>query len=191
MTRTPRHLFEAIRRSRYLAPKYRAVVDSSIQTNGFFALPENILLSMVTDPGPDVRKDALNKILRARKEEIGACGVRYNIVPNINFRAKDYSQMIDWEDPTVSITVPPVLRKFKNRELTEKLSAPEVCSWAFTSYPCHTVAVERTVKLVTSASETVCGWDARDRQIRSTLLSRQHVPIFDTKSQFVSFTQTD
>ncbi|KAJ8869463.1 hypothetical protein PR048_028454, partial [Dryococelus australis] len=43
-------------------------------------------------------------------------------------------------------------------------------------FPCHTQAVERCVKLVPEASTKVCGREARDSDIRSTLLSRSVKP---------------
>jgi hypothetical protein len=45
--------------------------------------------------------------------------------------------------------------------------------------------VERTVKLVTEASQNSIGPEARDGHIRSTLLSRKAVNLFDTKKDFV------
>lgn len=50
---------------------------------------------------------------------------------------------------------------------------------------CHTQAVERCVKLVTEASSLVCSSDARDGLIRSRIESRQKMPSFETKRQFV------
>jgi len=50
--------------------------------------------------------------------------------------------------------------------------------------PCHTQAVERTVKLVTQASSKVYGHERRDGFIRATLASRATMPTFDTKSEF-------
>src|SRR5258705_9955244 len=81
----PRHVFETIHRSRYLPRKYQAVVHSSIQTNAFFALPENVLLAMMTDRRLVARQDALNKILSAREAEAGNLhhSIRYNIVPRL------------------------------------------------------------------------------------------------------------
>lgn len=108
----PRHVFDTIHRSRYLPRKYQAVVHSSIQTNAFFALPENILLAMMTDRRFSVRQDALNKILTAREDDAGNVHryIRHNIVPRLNFEANDYTEMILWESTDVCITVPPVLR---------------------------------------------------------------------------------
>lgn len=53
-------------------------------------------------------------------------------------------------------------------------------------YPCHSQAVERCVKLVTEASLKVCGPEARDGFIRSRIASRQALPKFNTKSEFLS-----
>ncbi|KAK3909792.1 Glycine--tRNA ligase beta subunit [Frankliniella fusca] len=69
ITEGTRHLFQAIKLSRFLPVKYREVVDNTIQTNAFFALPENVLLAMVTDSRLTVRQDALAKILQAKTEQ--------------------------------------------------------------------------------------------------------------------------
>ncbi|GBM17765.1 hypothetical protein AVEN_99647-1 [Araneus ventricosus] len=96
--------------------------------------------------------------------------------------------MILWESTDVPITLPPVLRNVSNEELIANISLPDntVPEWSFTVFPCHTVAVERTVKLVTEAAFRVCGCDVRNGIIRSTLLSRQALPKFQSKSQFVT-----
>ena len=70
-------------------------------------MPENVLLGMVTDPRLTVRQDALTKVLQAKKNTVET--VRYNIVPTINFQANDYTEIINWEQTDVSLTVPPVL----------------------------------------------------------------------------------
>lgn len=67
-----RHLFEAIRLTRYLPANYRMIVDATIARNAFFALPENILLSMITDERAKIRLNALNIILHARQMSVGA-----------------------------------------------------------------------------------------------------------------------
>ncbi|GBM87711.1 hypothetical protein AVEN_25756-1 [Araneus ventricosus] len=120
----------------------------------------------MTDFRLAVRQDALNKILSARQDAVENLhhSNRYNIIPQLNFEAYDYAVMILWESTDVSITVPPVLRNISKEELIDKLSLPDntVPEWSFTAFPCHTVAVERTVKLVTEAAFRVCGFDARD-----------------------------
>ena len=49
-------------------------------------------------------------------------------------------------------------------------------------YPCHTQAVEaveRTIQLVTKASSSVTGEEARHGLILSTLTSREKMPTFE------------
>ncbi|GBN39982.1 hypothetical protein AVEN_12410-1 [Araneus ventricosus] len=144
----------------------------------------------MTDFRLAVRQDALNKILSPRQDEVENLhhSIRYNIIPQLNFEAKDYTDMTLWENTDVSISVPPVLSNGSNEELIDKLSLPDntVPEWSFTAFPCHTVAVERTVKLVTETAFRVCGCDTRVSSIRSTLLSRQALPKFQSKSQFLS-----
>jgi len=146
----------------------------------------------MTDPRLDVRENALDKILQARAEALEDTSgkVRYNIIPTLNFKAKYYWEMIDWT--SVSITSPPVLRNISNEKLVAKLS-DQKCSpeWEFNKFPCHTVAVERMVKLVTEASAKVYGQDSRDRYIRSTLQSRAALPKFDNKAQYKSAFNSD
>ncbi|GBN71358.1 hypothetical protein AVEN_27953-1 [Araneus ventricosus] len=107
--------------------KYQAVVHSSIQRNANFGLPENVILAIMTDFRIAVRQDALNKIRRVRQDEFENLhhSIRYNIIPQLNFEAEDYKEMILLESAEVSITVPPVLRNASNEELIDKLSLPD------------------------------------------------------------------
>ncbi|GBN18602.1 hypothetical protein AVEN_236393-1 [Araneus ventricosus] len=94
----------------------------------------------MTDFRLAVRQDALNKILSARQDKAENVhrSIRYNIIPQLNFEAEDYTDMILWESTDVSITVPPVLRNVSNEELIDKLSLPDntVPEWSFTAFPC-------------------------------------------------------
>ncbi|GBL91730.1 hypothetical protein AVEN_71370-1 [Araneus ventricosus] len=98
-----RHVFQTIYRSRYLPRKYQALVDSSIQTNAYFGLPENVLLAIMTDFQLAVRQDALNKILRARQDKAENIhhSIKY-IIPQLNFEAEDYKDMILCESTDVA-----------------------------------------------------------------------------------------
>ena len=54
----------------------------------------------------------------------------------------------------------------------------------FPMYPCHTQAVERTVKLVTEASVSVIDASGRDGSIRNTISSRSKMSKFGSKRDF-------
>ena len=178
-----KHLFEAIRLTRYLPEEYLKIVNRSISINAFFAFPENIILSMMTDERLTVRQNALEKILCARRT-LGSNDILKKPckLPSINFSAEEYYDMVDWQrTPYIS---PPVLRNISDETLEIKLLSVENQNWEFCKYPCHTVAVERMVQLVTRASSTVCGMKNREDYIRATLESRKAMPQFESKKDF-------
>ncbi|XP_053967743.1 uncharacterized protein LOC128869586 [Anastrepha ludens] len=147
-----RHVFTMIKNSRYLPEHLLRVVDPVIQPNAYFAHPENLLLSMVTDENRNVRKIGVQRILKARETTSTAKNsVRSFILPKLNFNATNYYEMIDWSSTILS--PPPVLRNVLNADLLSSIdNQPSISQWNLSSFPCHTQAVERTVKLVTEAS---------------------------------------
>ena len=176
-----RHLHTLIFQTRFLPEKYKEIIDSVIQRNGYFAHPENVLLSMLTDAREEIRELAQRRILKAKSEESYA--IRKFEIPKLNFDAKDYIDLINWMD--VIITVPPVFRYLSKEDIT-LLVTSDSKEVNFADFPCHTQAVERCVKLVTEASAEVCGENARDGYIRARLQSRRQMPCFNTKVQFLS-----
>lgn len=62
---------------------------------------------------------ALDRLLAAREAETdtGHEWVRCNKVPKLNFKAKNYYDMINWK----TLTVPPVLRSVSNEELIKRV----------------------------------------------------------------------
>ena len=155
-----------------------------IQRNGYYAHPENILLAMVHDKNKDIRELGLRKVLKARKIEAGhGKGVRLFKIPKINFEATAYYDLTDWQN--ILITSPPLLFDVTNddikRTITQRTSFKLPVE--LTGIPCHTQAVERRIKLVTAASNKVCGKENRDGFVIATLLSRKTMPQFENKKQ--------
>lgn len=81
-----RHLHKLIAATRYLPDQLKAVVDPVIQRNGYFAHPENLLLSMLTDTQQHIRELAARCILKARSIEENV--LRLFEIPSINFDAR-------------------------------------------------------------------------------------------------------
>lgn len=179
-----KHLFQFIKSSRYLEKKYLDIIDPVIQRNAFFAHPENILLAMLTDKDADIRQLALKKIHEAKIKSLSSENeIRQFEVPTLNFEAVTYTEIIDWSG--CEVFVPPALKNLKIDEIEKFLEDNEVPStWDFVEYPCHTQAVERTVKLVTEASSKVYGQENRDNHIKTILKSRSSMPSFKTKKDF-------
>lgn len=183
-----RHLFKLIQLSRYLPVELQTVVDPVIQRNGYFASPENILLGMLTDERKFIRELALRRILKVRNiKNSDKNKLRKFVIPVINFRATDYVEMILWQKS--HITEPPMTMDIKDEELKQLIEESSTNSdlWSlleFPKFPCHTQAVERTIKLVTEAAGAVCGQDARDGFIHARKGSLSLFPVFGTKKDF-------
>ena len=82
----------------------------------------------------------------------------------------------------VDVTEPPLLKEVSTNEIRMLLASGEIRVMDFPKYPCHTQAVERCVKLVTSS--LVCREKARDGFIRVRLESCKLMPYVNTKDEY-------
>ena len=114
------------------------------------------------------------------KQAIASSQVRPYVVPRINFEASDYMDLIDWE--ATQLSEPPLTSSLTNEQLTAIKDSPLQVA----DYPCHTQAVERAVRLVSEASASVIGQDARDGFIRQRIQSRKGLKMHATKKDFFS-----
>ena len=89
------HLWRIIFRSRYLPEVIKAVIDPVIQRNGFFGHPGNILLGMISDTRKHIRVLGLRRILKSRNDSHPENGVRAFVIPELNFAASAYIDLID------------------------------------------------------------------------------------------------
>ena len=88
----------------------------AVQRNGFYAHSENILVAMITDQNDLIKDLGLRRVLKARKQktETGK-GLRLFNIPKIDFDAKAYYELIDWQN--VQITPPLLLLDVTNDEI--------------------------------------------------------------------------
>lgn len=152
-----KHIHETIVRMRNLSVQTQDIVKPVLQRNGYFCHPENILISMVADDRSHIRELGWRRILKARKSK-NLAEVRSFKVPPIKFDAENYFDMIEWQD---DITEPPLTKEISESHIAELIKSQEAYQ-GITDIPCHTQAVERLIKLVTEASEKVCGEERRD-----------------------------
>lgn len=84
--------------SRYLPEVLQQIIDPVIHSNSYFASPEHILQSMLTDDRKYIRKLGLRRIQKARNNKHSDSNdpekVRKFVIRSINFQAKDYIDMI-------------------------------------------------------------------------------------------------
>lgn len=172
-----------IKLTRYLPANIKSIVDPVIQRNAFFAHPECIILSMLLDSKIEVRKLAYKRIMTARKSNKSS-RIREFKIPELRFEnVGHYYDIIDWSSSNNKISEPPLTMELTSEELLEIVKNPEKYG-SSVNFPCHTQAVERTVKLVTEASSAVCGFQKRDAWIKTTINSRKNMPTFLTKSEY-------
>src|SRR6218665_2401516 len=124
----------------------------------------------------NIRELALHRILKARNSKATRTVRRFR-VPQLNFEASDYTELINWTD---EVTEPPVIMNISDKSIAEK----ETPSLFFPRFPCHTQAVERCIKLVTEASTAVSGKRNRDGFIRNKFQSCTLMPHFNTKLDY-------
>ena len=155
----------------------RKIVLPVLQNNKYFAHLENILLAALADADKNVQKEACHNIIECRSKRVLG-GVRYfdkgKVV--INWSAESYFDMIDWTQCDVSD--PPMLSHLSVDEL--RINNPIVMK----EIPCHSQAVERTIKDITAASKMVYSHKSRHGMILQTKKSRTELPRVDSKADF-------
>lgn len=184
-TEGAKHVWRMITLARQLPKKYRDLVNHYIQINAYFAHPENILISMVTDERPHIRRLGIERILQARRIHPESEGIRFFHVPKLNFNAKDYTELIQWEEE--AITPPPIFANISSEDLQVILNDDSEGSpraLEVPDFPVHTQSVERHVKMVSEAAASGCGNERRDGNIRQKIKSRQVMPGYKSKKDF-------
>lgn len=208
-----KHVWKMISLSRYLREDARLIVDRVIQTNAFYAHPESILLSMITDEDADIKYLGYRRIVEAREREKG----RELEIQAEKLKTKTQNAMKKKGRPrkkselevlgirnykvpilnfnskayyeminweTESITSPPILSHISNDNLQRYINGHSITEIDFKEFPCHTQSVERCVKLVTEASAKCYGQKTRDGIIRARIYSREHMPHYECKGQY-------
>jgi hypothetical protein len=154
------------------------IVESVFLNNNYYAHPENILLSALSDENEDIRKFALDKVIQAR-DSISVDGLRLfdkdKVTLNVN--AASYIDMIDWNEAIY--VSPPLLSNLSNDEIMK-------CSFAsLWNIPCHSQAVERCVQDISATTSKVFGHDSRHGMVLQAKKSRKEIPVLDNKAKYI------
>lgn len=84
--------------------------------------------------------------------------IRIFKAPKINFGAKDFIDLIDWQ--SFVRTEPSMTMKYSDSDL-QNIIQNMIIIHDFEKFPCHTQSIEQCVKLVTEVSQKVCGETSR------------------------------
>lgn len=118
-----RNFFQYINWTRQLPIDMQKIVQGSVQINGFFAHPQNIILSMITYEKEEVRREGFDLIFEARAND--AKQIRKFNVPNIIFDCESLKNMINWSE-VGHITEPPCIQLYSNQYLRELNNSIEI-----------------------------------------------------------------
>ncbi|GBO29640.1 hypothetical protein AVEN_75941-1 [Araneus ventricosus] len=111
----PKLVYQSIQSSRYLPDDLRNIVYPVIERNGFFAHPEHLMLALIQDNTKHIREFGLRRILKARQLDQNRTTIRTFMAPKLNFKARDYSEIINWMDWDLSS--PSLLKDISDDEI--------------------------------------------------------------------------
>ena len=103
--------------------------------------------------------------------------VRILNIPTPVYKAKHFSQMIDWD--TEDISVPPCLRKYTDEQIRKFEDEPFVLP-----IPSNSQHVERFIQLIAKNGTKAATAKLRDGLVRATIKSRQRRSKPVTKADF-------
>ena len=186
-TDAPKIAFEAMRLINGL-PLNEQRILWPVYKRGFmyWAHSEQLLLACLASPDPDVRAQAVARILRLRapeqptqaKRRKRSSNVRTFELPSPVVNAPNFWSMIDWSQEQVF--EPPYLRKYSDDELRAFENTPLILD-----VPSNSQHVERLIKLITENGTRAASPTLRDGLAKATLKSRQQRPRLRTRADFL------
>ena len=99
----------------------------------------------------------------------------------INFKAEHWTDLFDLS--VNGVCKPPLTLDISDDELQNSLLTGEKIN--FPDFPSHSQGVERAVKLVTEASQSMYGFEVRHQHILAKVLCQQLRPAFSSKGSYM------
>ena len=149
------------------------IVLPRLESTAWWASPEMVLQSLLCSNSVDDRLFAVRKILELRGESDQDSTasteqvVRTRFKVKLNQEATCLKNLIMWDEEEIT---EPVLTMLLSEE---EIKSFEVAPMSVPSMPVHGQSVERCVKEVSAASESVYGYQRRDGFIRARLAHRE------------------
>ena len=182
----------------------------TLEQNSYFAHPENVLLSMLSDVDYQVGCMAINKILAIREvQEVGRVVIPADVFEggdqcddheeshSMATMQADVSNVRRFHRPKINNTAK-VYHKVVNMNWAEIKEPPAIkhnCDENLAKirqtplklqHPCHNQAVERHIKVVTEASAAVSTFERKDGVIRQKLKSQKLIKKLNNKCDYFS-----
>ena len=181
-------LYDAMKLIKKLPANERSVVSPVIERGFFWAHPEQLLLGCLGSSDEDVRARAVAKIIavrqgegqgqalkdKGRKRKRAESDVRIFHLPKPNYDATHFSEMIFWDQE--SITEPPLLRDYSNDQIRAFEKEPlEVL------IPSNSQHVERCIQLMARNTTKSSNPTVRDGLCKATIDEQKRRPNLNRK----------
>lgn len=176
----PRHVLKQLELVRIQNKKVRAIVSPHVARSAWYSHSEAVLQTLIASDLKEEREFAVEIIIKLREgSDTGDLSIRSRVHGEaFNPEAKKLTELCSWETNVFEpvLTCPLTLKDIKG--FIEK---PMVVPYR----PVHGQSMERAVKEVTRACESVFGEQARDGFIRAGVANRQLMPKVNTKKHLV------
>ena len=172
----PKLFHRSIVRLRNVAQDNQEILRPVLQRNSYFAHPENIVLSMLSDTCQEIRTEAINliKMSRDKRPEL----IREFRTPTISFSSESWTKMVNLTD--YNDIEPPLTRSLQMSQIESFRESP----YTVKLFPNHNQAVERVIKIISEASCAVGTQKSRHGLILSKLSSQAIMPRTERKCDF-------
>jgi len=176
---SPKILHSAIKSCQHLKDEEVEIITRKVfSRTSYCLLPENFMFALLNEPSQ--RTKALSLIIESR----GISNhVRVRTVPQINWNAGDWWDLIELTDPSIHIE-PPCMRLIPLDDLKNFKENPTSLSAYLPKLPSHSQSVERAVKLVSTACSVVYGEENRHKTIVTQSKCHEIRPAFESKGQY-------
>lgn len=178
----PRNFFKFIQCVSHMPEYIKSIAQKVLQNNAYFAHQENLLVAMLVDSEQNIRRIAVEAILKARQTEGNA--MRIFELPKINWEASHYTEIVHFEDGIE----PPLTKRMNEIELEDCIQSADNCvSQMVAGIPNHTQAVERLIRLVSDRSKIAGNETTRNQSIMTAIENRKQLPQRESKRDYIEF----
>ena len=176
---SPKILHAAIKSCQHLKDEEVEMITRKVfSRTSYCLLPENFMFALLNEPSQ--RMKALSLIIESREARNH---LRVRSVPQINWNAEDWWDLVELPDPSIHVE-PPCVRSIPLEDLKKFKENPSNLSAYLPKLPSHSQSVERAVKLVSAASSVVYGEESRHKTIVIQSKCHKIRPAFESKGQY-------
>ena len=172
----PRHILKQLELVRLQRKSIQDIVMPYVISSAWYSHSEAVLLTLLCSNDEEERRFGVKKLLKLRGDkEMGDTRVRPRIhAPYFNKNATKLTDLISWDE---NVYEPIFTCSLTPDNIREILDRPLVVPYL----PVHGQSMERLVKQVTVACESVFGFEARDGFLRAREANRIMMPKNNTK----------